>query len=213
MQNQLSVKCDLCLKASQAGGNLVCPACRTGLKIPGLSELKKQPAGATIGVSELEQIIRAIDKRQSPFDGKCQLCSHGQGTNLLPVTVFYVECEEPKTFGIPCRFCDLCTGDVQRNLRYGVLSNLARNLGKCLWLLFMLPVVIFVAMALPFIGIFFVLGTMSALYYQVTRRRANPFLVRHLNQICHFTQVMEDFDEYVVRHGRIRVGCQDSPWE
>lgn len=209
MDNQLSVKCECGFKrivtASQAGSTLACPVCQTELKVPRLSELKKQPAGKLIGVSNLEQLLRSIQDRRSPFDGKCQRCSKPRATNYLPVTVHYVEYDETRTFGIPCTFCDLCAGDVQSGLRYGVLANLAKNLSKCIWLLLMLPVVMFIAMLLPLIGIVFVLGTMSSLFYQVTRRRANPFLMKHLNDVCHFTEIMNDFDEYVVKNGRIQI--------
>ncbi len=68
----------------------------------------------------------------------------------------------------------------------------------------MLPVAMFVAAAVPFIGVFFVLSTMSGLFYQITRRRANPYLLTHLNRICHFTDVMDDIDEYVVKKGRMQ---------
>ena len=68
----------------------------------------------------------------------------------------------------------------------------------------MLPVVMLVAFVLPFMGVFFVMAVMSVLCYQLTRRRANPFLVTHLDSICNFTEAMENFEAYVIKNGRIR---------
>ncbi|MCS7471455.1 hypothetical protein NZK35_32815 [Stieleria sp. ICT_E10.1] len=86
------------------------------------------------------------------------------------------------------------------------MITLGKNLAKCVLLLLALPVLGFFAFILPFIGLYFVSATMYSLVYQLTRRRANPFLVSHLDRICNFIDTTEEFEQCVVKHGRLKFG-------
>ena len=190
--------------ASQAGTAMLCSACRANLTVPGLRELKQLNA---IDVSPIGQLEQRIVTNRKPFDGDCQICGAYRGSMVLPVTVAGVNNSEQTTraFTVPCVFCDMCAKEFRSGLWLGRLQSLGKACLNAIWLLMALIIATIVAFILPLIGIFAVLGFVSSLGVYLTRKRANPYLLRHLDRICMIKEIMDDADEYEVRAQRMRV--------
>ena len=144
---------------------------------------------------KLRQDVR---EQIAPFDGTCQLCAMVRGSNQVMAQVKYADRDVSKTLELPCVFCDLCFVDFISGLRRGFARRSCKVIVDSLWLLFMLCVFSIIAIALPVIGVVFVFAMMVHLYHHVTRRRANPYLIMHLNQICSLSEALEDLERYVV---------------
>lgn len=185
---------------SEAGTALHCADCGEDLRVPSLRELKLLPA---IDVSPIGQIESRIAGHQVPFDGNCQFCNAYRGTNALPVNVVaYTTADEfARSFTVPCVLCDGCVGDFRRGIWSGRLQSLLAACLKVIWLFVALIVASIVALILPLIGILTVLGFVSGLFVYLTRKRANPFVVRHLNRICKLDETLAEADGYQTRTG------------
>ena len=186
---------------SEAGTSLCCAGCGEDLRVPSLRELKLLPA---IDVSPIGRIESQIAERQRPFDGNCQLCDVCRGTSALPVNVvaYSTEGEHARSFLVPCVLCDGCVSDFRRGIWSGRLQSLLGACLKVIWLFFGLIVASIVALILPLLGIAAVLGFVSGLFVYLTRKRANPFVLRHINKLCNLDDTLAQADGYRARAGR-----------
>lgn len=186
---------------SEAGTSLRCAHCGEDIQVPSLRELKLRPA---IDASQIGQLEYRIAERQAPFDGNCQLCEAYRGVNALSVNVVvYSTADEfSRAFTVPCVLCDGCIGDFRRGVWGGRLQDLGAACVKVVWLFVALILASVVALILPMIGIFAVLTFVSGLFVYLTRKRANPFVLRHLNKICKLDEVLAQVDGYQTRAGR-----------
>ena len=194
---------EIFIAISQAGTTVSCIKCSEELRVPGLRELK-QLGG--IDISPLGQLKHSIKWQDKPFDGSCQSCKAYVGTMILAVNLAVASSEQEvcRAIAIPCVFCEMCANQFRKGLWVGLLQSLGNAILGAVWLLIALVFASVLALALPFIGISFVLAVMSCMLYHLTRRRANPFLLRHLDRVCKLKEALTDVDEYVVTFERMR---------
>lgn len=178
-----------------------CSRCGEDLRVPSLRELKLLPA---IDVSPIGRIESQIAERQRPFDGNCQLCDVCCGTRALPVNVaaYTTDGELARSFTVPCFFCDGCVSDFRRGIWSGRLQSLLGACVKVIWLFIALIAASIVALILPLLGIAAVLGFVSGLFVYLTRKRANPFVLRHINKLCNLDDTLAQADGYRAQTGR-----------
>lgn len=188
---------------SQAGSTVSCVKCGYDVRVPGLRELKRLNS---IDVSPLGRLRHSIEQKENPFDGSCQTCRTYQGMMILPVNLVVSSSEEEVAgaFAIPCVFCEMCANEFRKGLWVGRLKSLGSACLGAAWLLIVLIVASLLAIALPFIGLVFVLAVLSGMVYHLTRRRANPYLLGHLNRICKLSEVLKDVEEYVLKSDKMR---------
>ncbi len=193
-----------------AGTRVECVFCKSEFDVPTISELK---GGNQIDVTPLGRLCEKIRKGLRPFDGTCQICDMSAAPNLIPVNL-ELACKNPaaeyegdydsRTVLIPCVLCDFCKKDFRKGLFVGYFRGILNALLNAVWLLLALIAASIVAFILPLIGVAFVLSVVSALFYHLTRRRANPYLLAHLDKICGLKDVIEDVDQYSLKMGANR---------
>ncbi len=188
---------------SQAGADISCAKCQKTLSVPDLRRLK-QLGG--IDSSPLGQIEHAIDWQDKPFDGCCQSCEASAGTHVLIVLLVASDGEDGRRRAVtlPCYFCEPCAKHFRLGLWLGRLQSLGNSLVTATWMLALFVLTSLLALMLPIIGIAFVISVMSGLLYHLDRRRANPFLLRHLDHICRLKEVLRGTHGYSLKSLRMR---------
>jgi len=188
-------------ETSEAGTSSRCTRCGDDLRIPSLRELRFLPA---IDISPIGQLEYRIAGHLSPFDGNCQLCNAYRGTNALPVNVVAYKSADDcaRSFTVPCLLCDGCVSDFRRGMWGGRLQSVLAACLKVIWLFIALIIASIIAFILPLIGIVAVLGFVSGLFTYLARKRANPFVLRHLNKICDLSELLAQVDGYQAQTGR-----------
>jgi len=201
------IVCECCgqnnpVPLTAAGSLYQCIYCEREFSIPPLSALKKN---RQIDASPLGDMLSRIDRCDKPFDGTCQVCEMTAAPNLLPVRIDFVlkddmvdpdEAAPSATVFIPCILCNFCLPRFQRGLWMGFARSVGQALLNGLWLVIAFIVAIIVAIILPLIGVPFVFFTVFGLFQHFMRRRVNPYLLEHLDEICNLKQMLDDAHSY-----------------
>lgn len=188
---------------AKAGSTVECSQCGRELSVPGLTKLKQLN---TVDDSPLGRIQQSIKSRNPPFSGSCQTCDAYQGTKVLVacIEVRNGEAGDSRSVAIPCFFCDMCAKDFRSGLWSGQLKSFGHAMLNTTWLLLALVASSVIALLLPLLGVVFVLAILSGVIYRLTRRKANPYLLTHLNKICNLNDALKGIDEYTLTSGSMR---------
>lgn len=73
----------------------------------------------------------------------------------------------------------------------GFAQQLVQVLFNSFWLLFAFVLAVIVALILPMVGLGFVIAVVWGLYQQLTRRKANPALLKHFDRVCGLGEIVK----------------------
>ena len=216
---------DIRVSSANAGNDVTCPRCQKPISVPSLSQLKRQAGESLLSTSD--GIAQSVMDRTPPFDGTCQICADARASTILRTSVEYLvervltgsevsvtssgvgigyapADEYWKALDIPCMFCESCAHEFKRLWRRASLASFVSTLMKMIWLVpLAIVAVIFIAL-LPFVGITAAAFIVYAVYRNMTRKKADAFLIGHLRKLEAVSKLLDEQDEYVVKFSQFK---------
>lgn len=208
------------------GSSTACPRCNETTSVPSLSQLKRN-AGETISMDSIaDQVTRLVNDRSSPFDGRCQMCSQKQATELLSTRIVFLEqriltgsefavSERGVRIGyapaeeswhsvfIPCLFCESCSESFRKKWRKSSINSMISKVIRMIWIVPMAIVAVVLIAMLPFVGWTVGAFIIYAIYRNLTRKRADEYLAAHIRGLGLAAKLLDE-DEYFLQHDRFR---------
>lgn len=82
------------------------------------------------------------------------------------------------------------------SMRTGVACQVIDTLLHSFWLVVAFIFAAIVAVILPLVGMGLVVAVVGGLYQQLTRKKANPALLNHLDRVCGLASIVSDAYSY-----------------
>lgn len=106
---------------------------------------------------------------------------------------------------LPCYLCYGCDKILARSMRIGFAKQVVDTLLHSFWLVIVFILAVIVAAIMPLVGISFVGAVLWGLYQQLTRKTANPALLKHLDRVCGLGAIVREAYYYkLTKLNRVR---------
>jgi hypothetical protein len=206
--------------SANAGSDVTCPRCQKTIPVPSLSQLKTEAGESLLSITD--GIVEAIAKRDPPFDGVCQVCTDARATKHLRASIRYLveriltgsefsasssgigigyapADEYWNVLDVPCLFCERCADEFRRSWRRASVASSISKLLKMVWLVPLAIIAIVLIALLPFVGLTAAAFIVYVVYRNMTRKKADAFLLGHLRTIDAVSKLLDEQDEYLVK--------------